>query len=64
MSFWSRLLKKLLRRQLEKKLAVELVDRHWPTIEKALRAEFSGSCLDVALRAARRACERFIEHVI
>ena len=64
MSFWDRLLKKLLRRKLEEKLAAELVDRHWPAIEETLRAEFSGPCLGVALRAARRACERLIEHIV
>ena len=64
MSFWHRMIKRLLRRQVEEKMARKLVERHWPAIEETLRAEFAGECLDVALRAGRRACERLLQHIV
>ncbi len=64
MSIWKRLMRKLLRRKVEEHIAEELVRRHWPAVEETLRREFAGPCLEVALRAARRACERLVEHIV
>ena len=43
------------------KAAEKIVAKHWPAVEKTLREEgYSENCF----KAARRACERLIEHIL
>lgn len=64
MSLWEKLIAERLRSAIEKELAKELIDRHWPAIEETLRQEFAEPELAVALKAGRRACERLVEHIL
>jgi len=41
-SLWEKIILERLRSAVEKELAKELIDRHWPAIEETLRQEFGG----------------------
>ena len=64
MSLWEKIVLERLRSAVEKELAKELIDRHWPAIEETLRREFGEAEIEVALKAGRRACERLVEHML
>ena len=64
MRLFKRLILKRLLKKLEEKVAEEVMREHWPAVEETLRAEFGGACLEVALRAGRRACQRLVEHIL
>ncbi len=64
MAFWEKLLLRKLRRKMEGKVVREIVQWHWPAVERTIREEFGGEDVELALRAARRACERLLEHML
>jgi len=64
MGWLRRILHNRLRPTIERGAARQLVEQHWPAIEKTLREEFPGPELGVALKAGRKACERLVEHAL